>query len=494
MIRIEDLLTRQANNNTAIKYSNLSLSFKEWNKESRALSEIIDSLLDVTSKQIGIYLPNSISYAIAYFGILFSNKVIIPIGIQAKFPEIFRTLAYCEVDMLITESKHVKEITDNYMEYNYRLTIYVMDTKEIIILNRQNKLSDKSEYLVFDGSDDDVAIMLHTSGSTSNPKRVMLTHKNLIKNIESNIESLKLTSSDRALIALPMFFGYCNTAQFLTHLYLGATQIIMDAMFMPKKFFEIVTSERITNFTAVPTMLLMLENYKFAEKYDYSSLRFICFGGGRMPKNKLKKIIKKYSKIGFIQTYGQTECSPRVTALLPENSLRKLGSVGKPIPDVSIEIISEDGKICGQFQTGEVMVSGENLMKGYYKDKKLTNQTICDGWIHTGDLGYIDDEGYLYISGRMKNIIISGGINIYPEEIEEVLLTIDGIEDAYVYGIEHEMLGEIPVAQIILKDKTKVLSDIKEYCKKKLSNYKIPKVIQVVNSIEKTYNGKIKRF
>lgn len=168
--------------------------------------------------------------------------------------------------------------------------------------NYKEDLIKKSDTLSPNLSDDDVAIMLHTSGTTSNPKRVMLTHSNLINNIESNISSLNLTKNDHVLISMPMYFGYCNTAQFLTHIYLGASIIILDTMFLPKQFFQTVEQEKITNFTGVPSMLLMMLDYRYAYKYDYTSLKYVCFGGGKMPENKLKLLIEKYQSIGFVQT------------------------------------------------------------------------------------------------------------------------------------------------------------------------------------------------
>ena len=320
----------------------------------------------------------------------------------------------------------------------------------------------------------------------------MLTHRNLISNIESNIQSLKLTEEDKCLIAMPMYFGYCNTAQFLTHLYLGASIVILDGMFFPKTFFFTVQNEQITNFTGVPSMLLTLLKYRYTSKYDISSLRYICFGGGKMPEEQLKKLIQLFSSVGFVQTYGQTEASPRITALLPKDALRKIGSVGTPIPNVRVKVVDEMGNCLPANTIGEVVVQGKNVMKGYFKQEKITKDTIVDGWLHTGDLGYLDKEGYLYLTGRKKNIIISGGINIYPEEIEEVLMRHPNVCDVCVFAEKHSMLGEVPVAQIVLYDNNADL-DLRTFCIKRLAMYKVPVKFELVENLEKTYNGKIKR-
>lgn len=493
-ILLTDLLIRQNNNTkTAIKYGTKEISFIEWYRRAKEMSKEVERLVSQESKSIAIFLPNSIDYAVAYYAVLFSNKIIIPIGIQSKANEIISTILYCEIELIITSKKYRGIFIENFEEFNNKTIVFYCEDYSFDILNKTKKFVEKTKYIEITNTKDDVAIMLHTSGTTNNPKRVMLTHDNLINNIRSNIKSLELSEADKTLISLPMVFGYCNCAQFLTNLYLGATSVILDNFFFPKYFFKIVQQERITTFTGVPSMLLMLLDYKYSHLYDFTSLKYICFGGGKMPIDKLKSLIVKYPSIGFVQTYGQTECSPRVTALLPADSIKKIGSVGKPIPGVEIKIIDKNNKNLLNNQQGEILVRGKNIMKGYYKQKDITNQIIQDGWIHTGDIGYLDDDGYLYLKGRIKNIIISGGINIYPEEIEQILMQNECVENAYVYGVDHDMMGEIPMAKVVLKAAISE-EQLKKYCRQKLTNYKVPVKINFVTSLPQTYNGKIKRY
>lgn len=491
---IKELLIRLKNfSKIAIKQGVDSITYKDWYNESQKISMIINKSLNIESISIGIFLPNSLFYAISYFGVLFSNKILVPIDIKAKHLELLSTVEYCEIDMIITDSNHKEFIIKCFEKYKYKINILIIDTNEIIVINRNNNFIEKTNTLTSNETEQDVVIMLHTSGTTSNPKRVMLTNKNLICNIQSNIESLKLTNIDKVLIALPMYFGYCNTAQFLTHIYLGASMLLMENLFLPKLFFQIVENEKITTFTAGPSMLLMILKYRYSDKYNIDSLRYICFGGGMMPVKQLKHLINKFPNIGFIQTYGQTECSPRVTALLPEYSLKKIGSVGKPIPDVEVRIFDENNNCLETNQIGEIVVKGNNIMKGYYKRPEITKKVISNGWLHTGDLGYFDQEGFLYLTGRIKNIIISGGINIYPEEIEKVLLQHDCVRETIVVGKYHKIRGEIPIAKVVLNsDVTE--NELKNYCQQYLTDYKVPYAFQFVESIPKTYNGKYKRF
>jgi len=487
------LLYRQRENpKIAIEQGTIYIKYCEWYDRSTYLSEKIKSIISKNSLNIGIFLPNSIDYAIAYFSILFSKKIVVPIGVQSKGLEIISTLNYCEIDLIITSLKYKNYLFENILNYDHKLYILYIEDNGIEVINNKKTLQEKFANQGIP-SEDNTAIMLHTSGTTSNPKRVMLTHSNLINNVESNIESLKLTDNDKVLISMPMHFGYCNTAQFLTHLYLGASMVIFDGLFLPKKFFQIVQDKQITNFTGVPSMLLMILEYRYGSNYNINSLRYICFGGGKMPVDKLKELILKYPSVGFVQTYGQTEASPRSTALLPENSLKKIGSVGLPIPNVKIKIIDEAGNVLKANEIGEIIIQGKNIMKGYYKQDEITRKTIIDGWLHSGDLGYIDNDGYLYLTGRIKNIIISGGINIYPEEVEDVIMQYPGISEVCVESEEHTLLGEIPIAKIVSKNKID-FGDLQKFCSDRLSAYKVPQRIEIVESLSKTYNGKIKRF
>lgn len=491
---IHDLLVRQkSNDKIAIKHGDHEISYRQWYEYSKKLSEMIKLNVHDNSQNIALFFPNSIDYAISYFAVLLADKIIIPIGVQSKGSEILSTMEYCEVDLIITSIKYKDQLIEYLSPHKYQVTIIFIEDRTIEIINQLNPLISKSNIMLKDGTENSVAIMLHTSGTTSNPKRVMLTHSNLINNVESNVESLALAENDVVLISMPMYFGYCNTAQFLTHIYLGASMVILDGMFLPKLFFQTVQNGHITNFTGVPSMLLMLLEYRFVDRYDISSLRYISFGGGNMPVERLRKLIEVFKAVGFVQTYGQTEASPRATALLPEDELRKIGSVGLPLPNVKVKIFDENDTELVANQIGEIVIQGKNVMKGYYKQLAITAETIVNGWLHTGDLGYLDTEGYLYLTGRKKNMIISGGINIYPEEIEEVLMGHPNVQEVCVVSENHPLLGEVPIAKIVLKDANGDIN-FREFCAGKLTDYKIPKRFEIATKLNKTYNGKIKRY
>lgn len=490
-MQIKDLLIRQKDNDKkAIIYGSHSITYNDLYKKVTSVTAYIENE-SKEFRNIGIFIHNSINYVISYFSITFLDKVIVPINPREKKNELTSTIEYCELGLIITDSNNADLIRKYLKDCTFPVKVFNIDTMNFEKIERELELPISYQ------NDDlkNVALLLHTSGSLSIPKRVMLTHENLISCVKSIIKSLELKTDDRTLIALPMFLASANTSQMLTHIYLGASIIIMDALFTPGYLLYMVEKHKVTNFTGVPYMVLLLIEYKKVKIYDISSLNFVCFGGAPTPEKKIEELINTFPEIKFIHMYGQTEASTRISHLLPSDSIRKVGSVGKPIPGVGLRIVDEHGIDVHAGEVGEVIVKGSNVMKGYYKRSEQTLQTIKDGWLYTGDMGKLDGEGFLYIVGRKKNIIIKGGMNIYPEEIEEVLLLHPYIKEACVFGESDEILGEIPIARVVLEEDAFDLSedDIKKYCFKSLTSFKLPSRIVFVNKIIKTYSGKIKR-
>lgn len=492
---IKDILLQHANRDTlALSYGRETLLYRELYSRCQHVKAAIERLADATNN-VGLFLPNSIDYVTAYFSVAFLDKVIVPINVQTKKAELISTIRYCELRLIVTNSRYGKILRQFVESQNFRIQIMNIETGRCDVINPDGEYVEATQAL--GGSQEEcVAVLLHTSGTTSNPKRVMLTHLNLLTNIASNIQSLNLSVRDVSLVVLPMFFGYCHTAQLLTHLYLGAHVVIFDGLFFPKRFFELLEMHKVTNTTVVPSTLLLLLSYRYGAQYDTTALRFICFGGGSMPTEKLEAVIHNFPSTDLIQTYGQTEASPRVTALLPPDTRRKLGSVGKAIPGVDVHIVDAEGTEVNIGEIGEIIVRGKNVMKGYYKRPSETQKILQNGWLYTGDLAYKDSEGFIYLVGRKKNIIISGGINIYPEEVEEILLGNQHVLEAYVFAETHPYLIEVPAAWVVLKASSHQPSedDLIIYCRERLTEYKVPVHVDIVKELNKTSTGKIRRY
>lgn len=491
-LKIFDILERMKNSGSvAVIDADKEYSYKE------IYELVISNALEIHTdncNNVGIFIENSIDYMIAYFVITYKNKTIVPIESTAKSLQILSTINYCELKHIITNNNNIDNLLNMIRDKTQTdVAVYNIDTHEMVLVKGTTDKKFDFEADLNENDDNSVAIMLHTSGTTSDPKKVMLTHRNLIENVRSNIESLQLDNNDRCLIVLPMCFGYCNTSQMLTHLYLGGSIVIYKGTFFPKRFYEYITRYGCTNTTCIPSMLYLMVKSKSPENVE--TLRYLCFGGGTIADSTVKRLIEILPCTGIVQTYGQTEASPRVTALLPQDAIRKLGSVGMAIPGIKVIVVDDNNNEVPVGTPGEIIVNGPNVMKGYYKRDEETQKAVVNGWLHTGDIGYYDSDGYLYIIGRLKNMLISGGRNIYPEEIEELLRSHPTVKEAVIYPIQHEVLGEVPGAKIVIDNENNIgISELMDYCRENLEAFKIPVKIEIVDQIEKTYNGKVKRI
>ncbi len=341
----------------------------------------------------------------------------------------------------------------------------------------------------------DIALMVPTSGSTGPSKIVMLSHANLAANTAAHIQSLGLHASDVALIVLPLGYSYAHTSQFLCHTRLGSTVVLYDKpVFFPRVFCELIETQQVTVTALVPTLLYILERYPYLHEHDLSSLRYLCCGGAPLDLAVAQSLAARLPHTRLIHTYGLTEAAPRVTTLAPDHDLRKLPSIGKPLPGVAVQIVDKAGLPLPPGAVGELCVRGANVMVGYYNDAAATATVLHDGWLHTGDLASCDADGYIYLMGRAKHIIITGGVNVSPEEIERVLLTHPAIMDAVVKGEERPGLGEVPVAYLVLKPGYELaLQALHDFLRGKLAEWKWPRKLYIREALAHTSTGKVKR-
>ncbi len=469
----------------AVVYAEREYTYSDVYLISLGLSSKIGELLQWKSGRIAILMKRSANYIIAYFASLFSGSVIIPIDPELTSEEIKRTIEYCEADIILCDSKYdsIRKIIneENHIEVNQVNYDYYA----------QSIISDNT--VTGYANPDEEVLLLHTSGSIDRPKRVMLTHRNIIENASAHVLHMNLKPEQKVLIALPMHFGYCNTAQIISHFLLGGTIIIMDQIFSPHKFCQLVNDYQVNVFTAVPAMLIQLANFKHYDKYNCNSLEQITFGGAPFPTERFSDVKEKFGNVKLCQTYGLTEAGPRVTGVSPDSGYELSNTVGTLLPGVQVKVIDENDYEVNSEKTGQIIVKSAGVMKGYYKREDETKKVLRDGWLYTGDLGYFDKYQNLFIVGRIKNVIIRAGVNIYPEEIETYLLKHSMVKEVLVQGVEDINLGEVPHAKIIPTDENASIAEISEFCKVGLARYKIP-TIEFVQELPHTYNKKIKRL
>ncbi len=486
---IDVLRNRRRSTDIAVIYEETRLSYKELYEKVETLgNNIIGKIknLEKPVHNIALFIDNSIDYIMGYFIIQYVGCTVVPIDVNVTRLELENILDFCDVHIVITNNE--------YEEYIANLESPVT----LININRYDNLCNTHDLEtindIFPVSYEDTAILIQTSGTTGAPKFVMLSHENILSNAAAIIEHLGINSKDKTLIVLPLRLS-CNTSQMITHMLVGGTVVIHKGDFSAQQVIDEIIYHGITNTSMVPPMLYLLQTVSIKKFNQITAMRFICYSGCKTNNKVIEKLSNKLSNVDLIETYGLTEAGPRVCNIFPFEKTNHKNAVGQPMHSVQVKIIENSHQLAAN-TLGEIIVKSKGVMKGYYKNISATENCLKDGWLYTGDIGYLDSENYLYIIGRKKNIINCGGNKLSPEEVESVLLELDFICEVYVYSEQHEILCEIPIADVIFFENTHIeqkLQSIQQHCKERLSKYKIPRKINIVKEIMHNKNGKIVR-
>ena len=345
------------------------------------------------------------------------------------------------------------------------------------------------------GPDDAINIQF-TSGTTGNPKGATLTHVNILNNGYEAGKGMALTTEDRLCIPVPLYHCFGMVLGVLAAVSHGATMVFPSPVFDPLTTLAAVQEEKCTALHGVPTMFVTELDHPEFGNFDVSTLRTGIIAGAPCPEELMKRIISDMHMETVLIGYGQTEVSPINHMTLPQDSLEnRTQTVGRPIPYVEIKIVDANDRVVPIGEQGEICTRGYSVMKGYWNDAEKTAETIIDGWLHSGDLGTMNEHGYVRITGRIKDMIIRGGENIYPREIEEFLFTHPKISEVQVFGVEDAKMGEEVCAWIQLKDGvTATEEEIRDYCKGQISHFKIPRYVRFVDQYPMTVTGKIRKI
>lgn len=338
--------------------------------------------------------------------------------------------------------------------------------------------------------EDDTAVILYTSGTTGYPKGAMLTHKNLYSNARDIGEYLDIRTTDRVITTLPVFHVFALTVVVNAPLIKGAT-LLLAPRFSPGEIFKLAKDYEATVFAGVPTMFNFLYQFEEGDPADFETIRLAISGGASLPVSLLHSFEQKFN-VRISEGYGLSEASP-VTCFNPLNRERKPGSIGQSIMNVENKVVDPEGNEVPVGEVGELIVRGPNVMKGYYKAPEETANAIRDGWLYTGDLARKDEEDYFYIVDRKKDMIIVGGYNVYPREVEEVLYAHPNVVEAAVVGFPDADFGEAVHAYVVLKEPTTTPEELRAYCAEHIVKYKVPKEIDILDELPKNTTGKILR-
>lgn len=488
---------QQYGGQTAIASADQCLDFRQFDDLSTRLAASLVAKGIQKGDRIGLYSINSAEFALAYFAIIKAGAIVVPVNLLLGREEILYILSDAGICSLIYHPLFSDNVNALRAELPHVQSFFVFgdgasqDQSQPPSISIDQCLAQATTLAPIEyDANTDIASIIYTSGTTGKPKGAMLTHANLLSNTRSAFASLKLTPGrDILFVVLPMFHSFAHTVGMLLPCLHGCT-------FVPYPKFEVaavadaIAQSKATVFMGVPTMYAALLTLEQGQEQKLSSLRYCLSGGAAMPLSIMQKFEARFGKLIY-EGDGPTECSP-VTSVNPIDGVRKPGSIGLPIADVEMTICDQQGKPMPDNETGEIVVRGPNVMKGYWRQDEATAQAFYADWYRTGDLGYRDSQGYFYIVDRIKDMIIVNGMNVYPKMVEDVLYQCAGVKEAAVVGLADEVHGEIPIAYVALEqDSDLTEDDLVNFCQQKLANFQAPRTIYFMDSLPKTPTGKI---
>ena len=466
-----------------------SVSYLEFDKLTDRIAWGLEKTGVEPGDHVAVLHPNSPQTLIAYISIIKAGGVVIPVNSIYTPREIKFILNNSEAKTLILHEQFLPVIEGMEKEIPGVRNLIVREGHENLQRAVERKVGKSLSKIGQKKLDpDDAAIIFYTSGTTGKPKGVILTHRNFCFGGPNIAQNYGLKESDVTIAVLPLVHVFCVASPFFGSLSSGGMVVVLER-FKTELVFEAIEKHRVTWFPGVPTMFTYLLNGLGENRHDLSSLRMGLSGGASLPVEVLRKWESEF-RATVIEVYGLTESAGLVTAN-PVYGTRKPGSIGITVSGVAAKVVDKQGKEQPPKEVGELIFKGPNATKGYFNLAEETREKIREGWVHTGDHAWRDEEGYFYIVGREKELIISGGYNIYPREIEEVLHTHPAVNEAAVIGVSDPVKGEVPKAFVTLKPGTQATQqELQEYCKKNLAPYKIP-LIALIEELPKNPTGKI---
>jgi fatty-acyl-CoA synthase len=470
---------------TALLFEDRTLSFGELNACADGIGR---RLLDMglrAGDRVALLAENGLEFYPVYFGIMKIGAVMVPLNYRCTVIELEQ--------MLRDSMPRVLFHTPTFATQALALRRLMGNVLTLVEINPGllDVGAPTLDALPPDFDERATATILYTSGTTGKPKGAMLPHRALLEGAMATALATRIRRTDRVVLTVPLFHGGGLFVVSHPHLYVGAS-VVLTARFEPDTVFDLIDRTAATTFFGVPSQYSMLLD-RCAQKGVPASLRNAWYGGAPMPVELARRAQALWPDIQFQQSYGQTETT-LISVLMPEDHDRKLSSAGRELPHLEIRVVDEQGRDCPVGVVGEIVVDANAGMSGYFNNPAQTAETIRNGWIHTGDLGFIDEDRFLTLVDRKKDMIVSGGENVYPKEIEEVVYLCEGVIEVAVIGTHDPKWGEVPVGFVVKTDASGLTgADIQSWCEERLARYKVPRQWHFVEELPKTANGKVRK-
>ncbi|GBD26678.1 Long-chain-fatty-acid--CoA ligase [bacterium HR30] len=487
------------------RFQGRAWSYQELWTEVRQLAGGLRQLGLNPGDCLGVLDTNSDRYVALYYATVYLGGVFLPLNYRAKPQELQFMIASAGVSVLVVGERYLAVVEALLPELEQRPSVVALVPGSSFGLQYEDLLHDGLVEEPVDVDDGDTAILMYTSGTTAQPKAVLLTHGDFTQYVTSNVELADGTPRGTALICVPLYH-IAGATSIMTNVWTGRRMVLLP-QFDAAAWLATVERERVTHAFVVPTMLKqVLDHPDFAHR-DLSSLETLSYGGAPMPFPVIRRAIEAFPPtVGFVNAFGQTETTSTLTVLGPEDhrlsgdpadderKLRRLRSIGRPLPDVEVIVVDEEGRELPAGKVGELWVRTPRVMKGYRTNAGIQSPLQRDGWLPTRDMGWIDEDGYVFLAGRKDDMIIRGGENIAPAEVESTLFSHPGVEDVAVIGVPDIEWGQRVAAFVVRRQGSEVTAQgLIEFCRQRLASFKKPDFVYFVSELPKNPLGKVLR-
>ena len=438
--------------------------------------------------RVAVVLPNCPEAAAAVYGAWLAGAIVVPLNFQARCRDLRPWLEHCGARFVVHQRGH--------LPIEQALATAAFAPAALAVSAGQSLATAAgASYQPHPvrPAPSDAAMILYTSGTTGAPKGVALTHANLAANCAAVVAYLQLGSDDRVVTVLPFYYAY-GASVLHTHLSRGGCVVLEPNLLFPRQVVDTLQREAATGFSGVASAYALLLEHDAFQGRDLACLRYVTQAGGPMPSALRSRLQAALPGPGLYLMYGQTEATSRLTWLPPDRLADKPGSVGIPVQGVRLRVVDEEGRDVALGSPGEVIARGPNIMHGYWNDPVATAAAVRDGWLHTGDIGHLDRDGFLYLAGRRSDMIKAGAHRIHPLDIEEAIMEIPEVREVAVYGIDDPVMGQVVGARIVASAPiARGAAGVRAHCLARLAPYKVPRHVEFVGSLPKTASGKVRR-
>jgi feruloyl-CoA synthase len=490
-----DLLDRNAvtfAEKDALRAGGQARSFRALRDDARRAAALLQSWGIRKGAKVALMSHNTLAFPAAYYGALLAGAAVVPINHKLAPPEVEYILAHSESSVFLFDG--ALAATAGAVSTGARKAS--LDSVAAGFERFEDALPGPEAYAAVPCGDDDVAEILYTSGTTGRPKGCLHSHRNVLAAAITGARAVSLVEADRMLVAMPLWHSSPLNNWFLGAQHVGATTVLLRE-YHPLHFLQAIQEERCTVYFGAPiSYILPLQMIPTFDGFDLRSMRAWIYGGGPISADTARMLAARYRSDRFYQVYGMTEAGPTGTVLLPEEQVSKAGSIGRTaLPGAELVVMRTESQPARPGETGEIWLRADSMMKGYFKDPDATTRAFTDGWYRSGDLVRIDEDGYLFVVDRVKDMIIVGGENVYSKAVEDVLGAHPGVAQVAVVGRPHPDWGETVVAFVIRgKGATVTQEELQAYLAGKLARYEIPREISFVESLPVTPTGKLMKY